>query len=287
MSDSGLFVDSTGVWHIEDEIHEALLALNAQDCDVLFVHSDISFGLPNRSYKRKEYLGKLFDIIIELGVQTVVFPTFTYSFCNSEVYDVNNSATSMGALNEYARKQADAVRSLDPLLSVVAFGEQRERLTQGACDNSLGHGSILDKLHHTSNVKFLFFGAEFSNSFTYVHYVEKMMNVPYRFDMVFDGTIVDHDGRRYPKTQAIHTACGGIVPIDFYHFKDSLRDSGQLRIRPLGDREIAIITEPNAYQAITEKINGRIDYFLERPFTQKDLEHRYTYDRTKARITHC
>ena len=287
MSDCRLFCDSSGKWYEDKDVKDSLLKVQAADCDVLFIHSDISFGLPERGLSRKEYLGRLFQSIAETGVKTIIYPTFTYSFCNGENYDVRSSKTSMGALNEYARKMAGNNRSLDPLLSVVVFGEQTEKFIKPQTCHSLGVNSIFDILHQMPNVKFLFFGAEFSNCFTYVHYVEKMLDVPYRFDMPFYGNIIDGNGNSFERRQYIHTACEKIQPIDFYHFKDFLIENGCLKVEKLGDREIAAINESDAYYWIKAKLVERMDYFLARPFTEADLARKYTYNRANGRITHC
>ena len=51
----------------------------AEDCDVLFVHSEISFGALEKGVRRNEIKEILVDAIKELHVKTLIFPTFTYS----------------------------------------------------------------------------------------------------------------------------------------------------------------------------------------------------------------
>ena len=80
-----------------------------------------------------------------------------------------------------------------------------EHIFNHVSNHSLGIGSALDILHHMDDVKFLFFGAEMAECFTYVHYVEKMMDVPYRFDMPFEGNVIYPDGHVEKRKQIIHT----------------------------------------------------------------------------------
>lgn len=284
---NNIFSDFNGEWHTQEHIAELLKKSGACDCDVLFIHSDISFGLPNKSLKRNEYMETLFQIILQTGVRTIIYPTFTYSFCNNEIFDVRLSKTSMGSLNEYARKKAGTMRSLDPLLSVCAFGERASEFTGIHSDNSLGAGSVFDALHKTENVKFLFFGAEFSQCFTYLHYVEKMLNVPYCFDMEFNGTVIDWNGMRSVKKQNIFTACEKISYSENLDFKNFLIDKGYMERYNLGSREIAVISEADAYYWISDRICSKIDYFLRKFFTDNDLNHIYTHDLAHGRITHC
>lgn len=100
-------------------MREALLGVGAADCDVLYIHTDMTFGLP--ALKRGVLLAELLGILEGLGVATLVFPTFTFSFCNHEPFDVQNTRTPMGALNEYARKTGRGRRSPDPLRPFMSW----------------------------------------------------------------------------------------------------------------------------------------------------------------------
>lgn len=283
---SSLFIDSQQREYAADDVYNALRAVGAHDCDTLFMHSDIMFGKLAAGVKRNDLLAELYSVLNELGVKNLIVPTFTYSFCNHEVYDVKNSRTSMGALNEFIRRQDGRKRTLDPLLS-LSVPEDISTLFNTSGQHSLGQGSGLDVLHNMDGVKFLFFGARMGNCFTYVHYVEKMLDVRYRFDLPFDGTIVDEAGRSFDTTQYIHTACYGVKPADFYYFEDELETAGLLKKVPFADKSIACITEKDAYREIKARIENDINYFLEQPFTDEDLIHKYTKGLDGERITHC
>lgn len=283
---SCLFIDSQCNEYDSEDIYNALRTIGAHDCDTLFMHSDIMFGKLASGLKRNDVLSELYSVLGELGVKNLIVPTFTYSFCNHEVYDVKNSRTSMGALNEFIRKQDGRVRTLDPLLS-FSVPESLGSLFSGLGSHSLGVGSGFDIIHSMDGVKFLFFGARMGNCFTYVHYVEKMLDVCYRFDLPFDGTIVDDTGHSFDSTQYIHTACYGVKPADFYYFEDELQEAGFLKKIPFGDKSIACITENHAYKEIKSHIEKNICYFLEQPFESQDLVHKYTKGLDGERITHC
>lgn len=105
MSSIPVFKDINNKWYTEAEITEGLRSIEADKCDILFVHTDVAFGMPNTTLKRKQYLDALYDSLLALNVGTLIFPSFTYSFCNNENYDVRNSKTSMGALIEHIRKK--------------------------------------------------------------------------------------------------------------------------------------------------------------------------------------
>lgn len=286
MSSIPVFKDINNKWYTETDITEGLKSIEADKCDILFVHTDVAFGMPNVDLKRKEYLDSLYNSLLALNVETLIFPSFTYSFCNNENYDVRNSKTSMGALIEHIRKKEGVKRSLDPLLSMIAFGKN-ENIVEGDVGNhSLGKNSVFNRLHNCDNVKFLFFGADFAEYFTYVHYVEKMLEVPYRFDKAFSGKIMDYDGNEYEDIHYIHTQCGGVKLKNYQQMKEELIADNKLKTAKMGNSEIAAISEEDAYNAIYNRISKNINSFVE-PFTEKDLTYEYTFGKNGERVTHC
>ena len=283
-----LFIDENGKSYGEEEIRNALLAVGAHDCETLFIHSDIVFGKPGRDFRRKAYLNTWYEILLSIGVKYLVIPAFTYSFCNHEAFDVRKSATSMGALNEFIRKKEGRYRTMDPLLSLSVPMEWKDYFRQYEGEHSLGEGGGLDAVHHMDGVKFLFLGAEVGDCFTYVHYVEKMLEVPYRFDMRFSGSVIDENGNRTERIQYMHTQCYGItLPAKYDYFEEELAADGILKRERLGDKWISCLDEKDAYREISSRIKKDLTYFVVGGFTEADLVHQYTYDAGKGRITHC
>lgn len=281
-----LFTDSTGQSWTKQRVLGQLRAVGADDCEVLFMHTDLLFGRPERKLGRKGYLQALYQTFLELGVPTLVFPGFSYSFANHETYDVRRSRTSMGALNEYIRTQPGVVRSLDPLLSLLVVGKRTDLAEGGPGDHSFGPDSGFARLHQTGGVKFLFFGADFAEYFTYIHYIEKVMDVPYRFDMSFTGTIIDERGRAFQHTHAIHTQCGGVKLKNYAQLGKELSAGGFLNTAKLGDGEAACISEPDIYREVCGRLQ-RDPYSFVEPYTRDDLTHVYTFGRNGERVTHC
>ena len=282
-----LFVDEIGNVITIQDIKNALIQVGASDCETLFIHSDVMFGRPAGGFKRREYLQALYEIIAELNVRNLIVPTFTYSFPNHEDYDIYNSKTFMGAFNEFVRKMPDRYRTEDPLLS-ISVPYSLKPLFDHVSNHSLGDGSALDIIHHMDGVKFLFFGAEMADCFTYVHYVEKMLDVPYRFDMPFAGKVIYPDGQDRIRTQIIHTQCyGARLPPKYSYFESEMENNGFLKKVRVADKYIACLDEKDAYREIRQHIERDINYFLDEPFNSNELIHRYTYSTKNGRITHC
>jgi aminoglycoside 3-N-acetyltransferase len=253
---------------------QCLHDVKAVDCDVLFVHSEMSFGAPDPDLGRRGLLEALFEILISTGASTIVMPTFTFSFCNGVSYDRQRSKSQMGALNEFFRKLPETERSQDPLMSVAVYGRDHS-IIRDLPHTSLGRGSTFDRLHGLGNrVRFLFLGVSPAKCFTYTHYVEKCLNVPYRYDRQFQGTIVDGEVER-EEVWTLFVRYEGVEPTTSMKFVEAMRDGGVMLEVPCGDSFISSIAEPAGYSAVESKLLQDMDYFLEKPFSRKNQDTRF------------
>ncbi len=277
--------DQNNEYTYSDLIH-SLEEVGAFDCKYLFLHTDVSFGNLAKGIGRKAYLELLYQALTHNKDQELIVPVFTFSFCNDEVYDVVNSRTVIGGLNEYIRVMDGRYRTLDPLLSLSVPVSLKNRF-EGLGNHSLDENSAFQRVHELDDVKFLFLGAELGSCFTYVHFVEKITDVKYRFDKEFEGEIIDYDQNRIRTRQYIHTACRGVLPAEYHYFADELQRQGMLKKVRFGNRNISCLSEKDAYNSIKNKLNENDCYFLERPYTDSDLVHEYTFNNKEGRITHC
>ena len=234
-------------------ITQALRSVGAAECDVLYIHTDMTFGLP--VIKRGDLLEELLNSIESLGVKTLVFPTFTFSFCNNEVFDVQNSRTQMGAINEYVRKNRPGVRSCDPLLSVYVLGDKLN-LIDNLSEYSIGIGSNYDRVHLCGKeVKFLFFGADMNACFTYNHYMEALFKVPYRYNREFSGTIIN-DGDKYKSKVFLYSTYANCRLNSKPVVHDAMKKRGFLNKAQLGNSTLCCFREKDAHETISELLTS-------------------------------
>jgi aminoglycoside 3-N-acetyltransferase len=261
-----LFRTADSSWVTDADLNRALRELGADEAEILFIHSGMGFGLPNLDLKRSELLGSVWDCLLGLEVPTLVCPTYTFSFCNGVDYDVRQSRSRMGALNEYVRQLPGAVRSVDPLMSCAAVGRNLD-LVRDLGHNSCGAGSTFDKIHaRGAAARFLFLGVEPAKCMTYTHYVEERLHVPYRYDREFRGNVTDAQGRSTPETYTLPIRYHGVIPITDDRFQRRLLGDHMLKSIPCGDSYLYAIDEPTAYRAITERIEANPKYFIMEPF---------------------
>ena len=258
-----LFLDKTGNWVTNQSLYNTLIKLEADKCDILYIHSSLSFGIPNPKLKKSQLLGTILNVIKSLNVRTICMPTFTFSFCNGKDFDPSKSASKMGALNEFFRKQEGVLRSVDPLMSTALLGEDTD-LVLNIGHSSCGANSTFDKLRHRNNVKFLFLGPKIGDCMTYMHYLEWLYGVEYRYERVFRGNVTI-DGVTSAQEYDLFCRYDGVIAnASSYTFEQRMYDANVAFKEQLGDGSISVVDEVSAsafyLRCLQEKENYFVDY---------------------------
>ncbi len=262
MNEVNLFLAKDGKWVTNKSMLETLLSLGADQCDTLYIHTALSFGQPNPQLKKSSLLGELLNVIKALGVKTICMPTFTFSFCNGLDYNPTTSASRMGVLNEFFRKQEDVIRSADPLMSVALLGEDKD-LVMGVGHVSCGENSTFDKLRHRDNVKFLFLGPKIGDCLTYMHYMEWLYSVDYRYNRIFRGNVTIGD-KTSVEEYALFVRYKSVVPnTASYDYEQKMYNNGTAFIAPCGDGTISIVDENNASIEYKKCLDENPYYFVD------------------------
>ena len=256
-----------------DDFRRALESVGAHEAQVLYMHTELSFGTPNPGIGRRDLLAKLYAVVRNTGVPTICVPTFTFSFCNGVDYDVQRSRSQMGALNEYIRNLPEAVRSADPLMSSAVVGPDTSLVTDVG-RRSIGANSTFDRLHRRPGVRFLFFGASPSKCFTYIHYVEECERVYYRYDRSFAGNVTDR-GHTTRETYTLFVRYRNVVLSDAGQPEQEMARRGILRRAACGDAVISCADEPGAYDTIVGQLRSDINCYLAPPYPGEFLDREF------------
>lgn len=262
MNETILFLTKNGQWVTNKSMVETLLSIGADKCDTLYIHTALSFGQPNPQLKKSALLNELLNVIKALRVRTVCMPTFTFSFCNGLDYNPAKSASRMGVLNEFFRKQEGVIRSADPLMSVALMGEDKDLVT-GVGHVSCGENSTFDKLRHRDNVKFLFLGPKIGDCLTYMHYMEWLYSVDYRYNRVFRGNVTIGD-KTSMEEYALFVRYKSVIPnTASYDYEQKMYDNGTAFIAQCGDGTISIVDEKNASVEYKKCLDENPYYFVD------------------------
>ena len=262
MNEVNLFLAKDDKWVTNKSMIETLLSLGADKCDTLYIHTSLSFGQPNPQLKKSVMLNELLNVIKALGVKTICMPTFTFSFCNGLDYNPATSASRMGVLNEFFRKQEGVIRSADPLMSVALLGEDKDLVT-GVGHVSCGENSTFDKLRHRDNVKFLFLGPKIGDCLTYMHYMEWLFTVDYRYNRIFRGNVTIGD-KTSVEEYALFVRYKSVIPnTASYDYEQKMYDNGKAFIAPCGDGTISIVDEKSASVEYKKCLDENPYYFVD------------------------
>lgn len=174
----------------------ALRAVGLRPGQTVFTHTNIGyFGIPaegnNRATADRIALEAFQEVLGPAG--TLVVPVYTYSFCKREVFDPAVTPSTCGPWSEFVRTQPGARRSLDPIFSVAALGARAEELTRNVPAECFGPDSFWDRLFRADG---MICNLNVWVISTFIHYVERQLQVPYRFDKVFPGTFSVNGVRR-------------------------------------------------------------------------------------------
>lgn len=234
-----LYQTENGKLYYSDFVN-ALKESGIEKGDTIFVHSDISiFGklsTSDRNFLLQNLVNALEESVGEGG--TVILPTFTYSFCNKEMYNVSDTSSTVGILTEFFRRQKNVKRTTHPIFSVAVWGKNKEKLMELGKD-SFGENSIFGKLHKMKG-KLLFLGADFQ-SCTFVHHIEKMHGIPYRFVKKFSGKINDGSKEYNDEYEYFVRYLGKNVINDFSKFEKYLLDNNLMKEVKLGNGKIMVV----------------------------------------------
>lgn len=226
----------------QNDVESALREVGLREGDVVMVHSDVgSFGKLGDIKNKNEFLKSILDAFLSVigSKGTLIVPTYTYSFCKNQIFDIKNSKSTVGIFTEFVRTHEDAIRSEDPIFSHSGIGKNAKKLLKNVSNVCFGKDSFFDRLYKF-NGKMVNFGKFFD--ITFLHYIENAFGVGHRFNKKFSGTIVREDGSRCNKEVVYYVRHlpkdGKDVEYDMTLLGDELERRGLLRRVSLGNSYI-------------------------------------------------
>ena len=168
---------------------------------------------------------------------TFLVPAYTYSFTKGQAFDPASTPSAVGRFPDWLREQPGALRSLDPMFSVVGVGPKAERLFRDLPADSFGPGCLYERmLEHSA--KIVNIGLDL-NYLTFIHHVERELGVPYRFEKIFHGRMkVGDQWRDIAWTYYVRHLFTNTEP-DLTRFLRLANERGLRRSAPVGKGAVA------------------------------------------------
>ncbi len=196
----------------------------------------------------------------------IAIPTFSYSYTKQEIYDVTNTPSSLDDLSEYLRKCNAKKRTIDPNFSYLMFGDNFSSKHLKVSDYStFGDGSLIDEVYKKDGYLGAIGGA--LEYLTEIHYLERKLNVSYRFDKIFKGSSVSGNGEIIDN-KATHF-CRDLKSdylVSFVKLKEDIRLAGIVKVWKLKEYnlKIEVVKIQELHMFIKDKLLKNPKYLWER-----------------------
>jgi len=178
----------------KDQYLESLYLAGLKKNDNVLVHSELSlFGKPDTKANKNAildfYYNNIKDIIGEKG--TIITPTFTgkhYVKLNLP-FDIKNTQSELGGFSEYLRRKKKSIRSIHPIVSLCAIGENADYICGGNHFDGYSYDSPWGKLLNL-NAKILTLGYGIHpNGMSVIHFLENLIGMPYLYNKLFKNEV--------------------------------------------------------------------------------------------------
>ncbi len=177
---------------IEKKLSILFKRLNIKRNDNVFLHTNsagiLQYAKSNKNKKKlfTMFFNLLLNKISENG--TLVLPTYNYDFAKGKPFVYEKYNSQVGELSNFFLEKYKAKRSLDPIFSHAIKGKLKSKLLKSKIDICFGDESVFKKIHDY-NFKIFGFCCPL-NTMTFLHYIEKKMEVNYRFNKRFVSTFI-------------------------------------------------------------------------------------------------
>jgi len=246
-----------------EDIVKALQNVGIHYGDNIFIHSNIGFfgrldGANDSESYYRIFKDAIFEVIGDDG--TLVVPTFSYSFCWNEVFDKEKTPGICGIFSEIVRMDSQSLRSDDANFSIAAIGKNAEYFTKDAPAHSFGDKSFWERFLKCDG-KFCNFN--YDSASTFIHYVEKLLDVEYRYDKKFPGKFISKS--KEIDSAFYHFVCDLDKPEngpDFTKFDKCSKELGIAKIADLGRGQIVSISAKDTLELIKNEINKNPGFLI-------------------------
>lgn len=226
---------------------------------VLYLSSElIQLALVSKKNGEKFDADVLIDSFLKtLGeAGTLCIPTFNFDFTNHGFYDYKASKSTTGALGNYALKHDGFQRTRHPVHSFAVAGKRREQYCSLENSNSFGVDSIFQKFYEHNAIQVIL-GADYQKAMTFIHYVEMMEGVFYRYIKKFRGKYVDEYGIEKEKQIDYYARDLQINPIEKFNRIGKILEEKQVSTRYVLDGiSIYKINLHKSYEIVADDIRN-------------------------------
>lgn len=234
--------------------------------DVVFIHANmLRFGLVARDKEHfiRFFLDPLFRVLGPSGTICCLAYTFSYGLTGTP-YDHEKSPSEAGMFTEYIRTMKGTMRSLHPLVSVVAHGAKARYITQNVSRSCFGWDSPFYRLHALKG-KCLYLGMTCGESNTFLHYVGQMFGVSYSYNKAYFHPVYKK-GVKPPTPFLAFVRNRQSKPFDFSRFQKEMKKRKLVRERIVRGAPVQVVELEDCFKVGMKMLQKNPCAFLQEPF---------------------
>lgn len=215
-----------------EQISTALSDLGLQAGDIVFVHSSLS-SIGHVAGGAGTVVDAFLDVLGPTG--TLVVPTFIFTHGKSPnpILDPQHDPSEMGQISEAARVRPGALRSHHLIHSVGALGPAAQKITSHHGITAWGADGPFWRIYEL-DARILMLGVPYLRC-TYLHLIEQMVQVPYRYWREVEALIRYPDGTEGPLLTRIFSPRPSFGGNDFNKYGAMLESQGLVRVGAVGN----------------------------------------------------
>ena len=200
------------------------------------------------------FLDGIIDIIGSEG--TILVPTFNWDFCKGKTFDYYKTPCKTGSLGKIALKRDDFKRTKHTIYSFAVWGIDKEELCAQDYKSSFGIESPFTYCRER-NAKNIFIDVECQHSFTFVHYVEEMEGITYRYLKDFTADYIDENGVKTTRTYSMNVRdLSEDIFITIYPFEEDFKKIGASRRFNANGIPMKVIKMGDVYPIIADDVRN-------------------------------
>ncbi len=192
----------------------------------------------------------------------IAVPCYSYSYTKDEIYDICSTKSTLNEISEFLREKNISKRTADANFSYLMFGDGFSSKHLSVSDYStFGEGSLIEEIYNKDGYLGAIGGA--LEYLTEIHYLERKLNVSYRFDKIFKGVSVNTNGEII--NNQLTYFCRDLeadYSVSFVQLKKDIRLEGLVKIWKLEeyDLKIEVVKIQELYGFIKEKLLNNPKY---------------------------
>jgi len=187
--------------YTSSDFEKAFLSCGLKKGDSIFLTTSLGMLGTLKLEKKKLQINIIAKILLDsllkiIGKNGNIFvPTYSYSFRKlskkkNYTFSTKNTKSLIGYFPNFFLKQKGRIRSIDPMVSVAGIGKKCEYVLKKISYTSYGKNCVFERLLKIKNMQCCNVGLGV-NWIPFIHYLDWINKVPFRYDKFFEGLIID------------------------------------------------------------------------------------------------